>query len=1535
MELGVMSSEKEIISLKSQLSPVKKALLEKRLQGKNEKKLSPSAQEQLPNIVPNIDERYQPFPLTDIQQAYWIGRQGDFELGNVSTHGYLEIETVNLHIPKLQTAWQRLINQHEMLRVIVQTNGQQRILSQVPPYQIPVVDLRGKKPDLVVGQLAAIRDRLSHQIFSADQWPLFEFCAVQLDGNKVRLCISLDVLIGDAWSFEIFLGELAQLIKNPDVDLPQYQLSFRDYVLAEIALRETKLYQRSQAYWRRRLPTLPASPELPLVKNLASINSPHFVRRTGKLPNSVWSRLKNRAREVNLTPSGLILAAFAEIITLWSKNPQFTINLTLFNRLPMHPEVNQIVGDFTSLNLLAVDNSGQDSFTARSQRIQKQLWHDLEHRYYSGVQVLRDLARIQQRPFGALMPVVFTSMLTQESLSREKFTDNSSSAQSASIHRLGELTYMITQTPQVYLDHQVYETAGTLVFSWDAVEEVFPPGLLDDMFTAYSNFLENLANHDQLWQTPTRQLLPTAHIAQQAAINATQVQLAESTLLHDLFLAQVPLHPQKAAIVTPHCNLTYQELSLRVYQLAHQLRQLGTRPNQLVAIVMTKGWEQILASLSILVAGAAYVPIDPNLPQERCWHLLQQSEVKVVLTQSLLDTSLEWPQYITRLCIDHLPPPSQIELLESVQQPDDLAYVIYTSGSTGLPKGVMINHQGAVNTILDINQRFQVTAEDKVFALSSLSFDLSVYDIFGTLAAGGTLVIPDAESTKNPADWVQLITQQQITIWNSVPALMQMLVEYVGDEHSSLPQSLRLVMLSGDWLPVSLPERIRTLFKNAQVISLGGATEASIWSIFYTIDQIDPTWKSIPYGRPLTNQHFYVLNTALEPCPTWVSGQLYIGGVGLALGYWHNPEKTNSSFFIHPQTQERLYKTGDLGRYLPDGNIEFLGREDYQVKVNGYRIELGEIEATLEQHSAVKEGVVTAVGEFKDNQQLIAYIVPNENASSLFQTESTDFFHIQQLWPSLVKTGYQQAQQNFWDIDLQTFSQLWQHQNYLYVISVCRALRKLGVYHTVGEKYKIDDLLCQCQIAPRYRKWLERALKELVKEGLLQQNGEVFTSLREFPNFVAQNLPADVAAILSQSNEFTKVWLEILTPDNTENLADIITENVHSAQFYVDEKITDFYQKMFGYCHAIFREIIKTVVQNLQPDQYLRILEVGGGYGSSTMHLLPLLPPEKTSYVFTDISQFFLQNAQEKFGNYPFVSYDLLDFDQNPQEQGYQAHSFDVIIASSALHDTRNIEKTLQYLNSLLTANGLLFIIEETKFHRSFDLHMGIQQGFDRFADEPLRSNHPLLSRKQWQQILSHQGFVESVVFNHPGYIADFIGIDVLVARSSSTVSRFYPQQLRDFLAKKLPEYMIPADFILLDALPLTANGKLNRLALPTLKGRRPTLPTTYVMPQTKTEKAIASVWQEVLQVKQVGIQDNFFDLGGDSLLLVKMQVKLTEILNTELPIIEMLKYPTIASLTEYFSQQKSREMASQQGRDRAHYRHARNQQRKSAISDN
>ncbi|HBL25594.1 MAG TPA: non-ribosomal peptide synthetase, partial [Acidobacteria bacterium] len=922
----------------------------------------------LPQIVPSPSGRNEPFPLTDVQEAYWIGRSGSFDRGTVATHVYFEVEGSGIDVGRFERAWRRLIERHDMLRAVVLPDGRQKILAEVPPYRIEVQDLSREAPEAVEAALQELRGTMSHQVLPSERWPLFDLRASLLPGGRTRLHVGLDMLIGDALSFRILQREVLALYREPEAVLEPLEVSFRDYVCAVAEMEGGEIWRRSLSYWRERLKTLPPAPELPLAVSPSALGQPRFVRMSAQLDPAVWSRLKERAGRARITPTGVLLAAFGELLALWSKSPRFTLNLTLFNRLPLHPQVQSVVGDFTSVTLLEIDTTGEESFEERARRLQGRLWSDLDHRYVSGVRVMRE-ARASRGNLS--MPVVFTSTLGM------------TAAPAASLQETldAHWVYGISQTSQVWLDHQVTEQEGTLHITWDAVEDLFPAGFLDEAFTAYLPFLSRLADDEDAWRLPALPLVPAEQLAPRLAANATAGPVPEG-LLHSGFLAQAALRPAAPAVISLTRILSYQDLERRSLRLAGDLRRRGARPGSLVGVVMEKGWEQVVAVLAILRAGAAYLPIDPGLPAERVAYLLENGQVEIALTQSWVDEELAWPEGIVRLPVDTAAPADAAEPPSpAVQTPGDLAYVIFTSGSTGQPKGVMIDHRGALNTVADINRRFGAGSGDRVLALSALSFDLSVWDIFGILGAGGTIVIPEPGAARDPSRWQELILEEGVTVWNTVPALMEMLVELAAGQSSpTVFPTLRLVMMSGDWIPLSLPPRIKALAPQAQIISLGGATEASIWSNWYPAGEVDPAWRSIPYGWPLTNQSFHVLDDRLRPRPTWVPGQLHIGGLGLARGYWRDEERTGARFIVHPVTGERLYRTGDGGRYLPDGSIEFLGRDDLQVKIQGYRIELGEIEAALARHPALRAAVVVATGD-RSSRRLVAYVVPEREAA--------------------------------------------------------------------------------------------------------------------------------------------------------------------------------------------------------------------------------------------------------------------------------------------------------------------------------------------------------------------------------------------------------------------------------------------------------------------------------------------------------------------------------------------------------------------------
>ncbi|MEV5598707.1 amino acid adenylation domain-containing protein [Streptomyces sp. NPDC052496] len=472
--------------------------------------------------------------------------------------------------------------------------------------------------------------------------------------------------------------------------------------------------------------------------------------------------------------------------------------------------------------------------------------------------------------------------------------------------------------------------------------------------------------------------------------------MSPTALLHRAFLDRAAAAPAAPAVIGRDRTLTYGELAAESATVAAGLTRQGIGPGALVGVSMDKGWEQVVACLGVLRSGAAYVPVDPRWPEKRRHDILAAAGITTVLTQPWLlagagagtgaGTEIAWPESVSATAVtppaagttpaEDAPVTVPAEDAPAPVTPSDLAYVIYTSGSTGVPKGVMIEHGAAWNTVQDVNEEIALTAADRVLALSALHFDLSVYDIFGPLSVGGAVVIPSPDDAREPGSWLQQMTDEQVTVWNSVPALMAMLCAHTSALHprpAALPP-LRRVLMSGDWVPVSLPAAVWDLFPDAGLWSLGGATEASIWSIWHRITPSDAELPSIPYGTPMKNQHVYVADSMRRPRPCWVPGEIYIAGTGLARGYLGDAERTADSFVVDPETGIRLYRTGDWGRLLPDGEIEFLGREDMQVKVGGHRIELGDVEAALLDCPGVRAAVAGVHGD-RGKNRLLAHVL--------------------------------------------------------------------------------------------------------------------------------------------------------------------------------------------------------------------------------------------------------------------------------------------------------------------------------------------------------------------------------------------------------------------------------------------------------------------------------------------------------------------------------------------------------------------------------
>ncbi len=625
-------------------------------------------------LVPAPADRHEPFPLTDIQHAYWIGRTSAVDLGGVATHLYFELDGRDLDHSRLTTALRKVIARHDMLRSVVRPDGRQRVLTDLPDYEIELTDLRHLDTAGAQARIEDIRAGMDHQIRPASRWPLFDIRAARVTETNLHLFVSFDILILDGLSMYLVFEEWRRFYEDPDLVLAPLELSYRDYVLHEERQRQSPQYAADEAYWLERVSALPAAPQLPLAKQPAQIERTRFTRRAAVLDAEEWNAIKSSATRHGATPSAVLMTVFADVLRQWSAQPDLTLNLTLFNRPAVHPEINGVVGDFTSLTMLAVEGEQGSTFAGRLAVLQRRLMRDLEHMSYSGVRAQREHAKAMGRS-SSTMPIVFTSALVLGGTGDDP---------SANIRFFGDRVYGITQTPQVWLDHQVAEERGQLVFNWDTVEELFPAGLLDDMFGAYLGALERLAADPAAWTGPAiLAALPERQQRERTAVNDTAAPVDGRTLC-GLVTEQALRTPDAVAVIAGEISYTYRETVEAANRLAHRLSGLGAQTGALVAVVLPKGFEQVAAVLGVTLSGAAYLPIDPSWPEARRVQLLESGSVRIVVTSPALRDGESWPQGAELATFADLEVRSApVEPPTTAPSTGDLAYVIFTSGSTG------------------------------------------------------------------------------------------------------------------------------------------------------------------------------------------------------------------------------------------------------------------------------------------------------------------------------------------------------------------------------------------------------------------------------------------------------------------------------------------------------------------------------------------------------------------------------------------------------------------------------------------------------------------------------------------------------------------------------------------------------------------------------------------------------------------------------------------------------------------------------------
>lgn len=946
----------------SSLSPEKRALLSERL--KQKKAVSS------PTPLLKREDR-QAVPLSFSQQRLWF--LNELERGNPFYNEPLLAGRLqgNLDREILQRVLNEIIKRHEALRTIFLSKDghpQQEILP-LETLPLPTVDLEHLPENEREKQVTVLAEQEAQLPFDLSKGPFLRARLLRVHAEEHILLLSRHHIASDAWSTKILLQEVAVLYQSfaegKPSPLPELPVQYADFSLWQRDWLRGDVLERYQTYWKQHLMNAPTTFDFPTDYTRPPVQSFRGEHHYSRLNIVQVKALKELSRQEKATLFMTLLAVFETLLYRYSGQETFLIGTPISGRTK--PEMEPIIGFFSNTLVLRAELGSNPTFRELLTRVRRDALASYAYQDFPFDHLVemmhpeRDLNRMPlvQIMFvfdNAPMPTLELPHLTIQPLVAESGTSKF------------DLTLAITE------DNEGLELA--IEYSID----LFKAETIKQMLDHYVTLLHTaLANSDQRIAE-----MPLLSGEEQQRIltewNATERAFPEQYCLHQLFENQVLQQPNAIAAICGDEQMTYQELNYKANHIAHMLRNRGVGPNVIVGICVERSLDLIVGLLSILKAGGAYLPLDPTYPGDRLAFMLEDAQVSVLLTQQRLVACLPESQAVV-LSLDadwgtivHMGGHNPV----SSVTPDDLVYLIYTSGSTGRPKGVMLNHRGRVNNFSDFHRRFGVGSGDRVLAISSPSFDMCAYDTLGMLMGGGTIVFPEAALERDPVHWAELMIRHKVTIWHSVPALLEILYEYINNCRNMVSASLRLVLLGGDWIPVTLPDRLKSLFPNLKVVSMGGATEASMDSTIYVIEEIDSTWKSIPYGRPMANQTCYVLDASLQPVPIGIPGELYLGGIGLAWGYMNCADLTADKFMPHPFSDtpgDRLYKTGDLARYQHDGVLELLGRMDHQVKIRGFRIELEEIEAAIRHLKEIREVVVLSNTDRQGKKRLIAYIV--------------------------------------------------------------------------------------------------------------------------------------------------------------------------------------------------------------------------------------------------------------------------------------------------------------------------------------------------------------------------------------------------------------------------------------------------------------------------------------------------------------------------------------------------------------------------------